>query len=426
MAYLLLAPPRFTSELSLILPGAGASASVNLAEIGQASSYANSPYASNAVSPTVTYRRLLDAGRVLEGAAARVNLTTAEFGAPRVKLVDQTSLILVEMTGGSPEAAQARAIALLDVFLGELDSLRADEIKRREDSARAAIADYKAAVSATRARITALQTKTGLVSSEQYSGMVADMEALGTHLRNLEAELTLRQGSVEALERALGVTPAMAAAALKLHADPEYQALSSEMSERASTLAVARAQYGPKHPTLLDAKDAYAGSKGRAFARAEAVTGLSRDTLVNKIALSHQGERAEILAKLVTLTAERDGLEAEYAALFVRHQALRERVLALIEASSRLDDLQRDYQVAEAVFASALARNDTSKSDVYASYPLVQVLERPSLPDSPSSPKVIMAMGAGVAASAFLLIALVLAWIRRSLVDRLLKGRDQA
>jgi hypothetical protein len=77
--YLQTAPERFTSEMSLILPGSGASASVNLSEIGQASSYANSPFASSSVSPTVTYKRLIGADRILGAAAGQMGMRQARF-----------------------------------------------------------------------------------------------------------------------------------------------------------------------------------------------------------------------------------------------------------------------------------------------------------------------------------------------------------
>ena len=88
--------------------------------------------------------------------------------------------------------------------------------------------------------------------------------------------------------------------------------------------------------------------------------------------------------------------------------------------AARLEDLQRDFSVAEAVFASAIARTQSSKTDIYASYPLVQVLEDPSLPDGPSSPKRKLAVVAGVAATVLLLFSLSLAWIRLALIRRLL------
>ena len=52
--YLSTAPLSFKSNTSLILPGSGASASLNLNGIGQASSYADSAFSNSSVSPTET------------------------------------------------------------------------------------------------------------------------------------------------------------------------------------------------------------------------------------------------------------------------------------------------------------------------------------------------------------------------------------
>ena len=85
-----------------------------------------------------------------------------------------------------------------------------------------------------------------------------------------------------------------------------------------------------------------------------------------------------------------------------------------------MQDLERDFSVAEALFASAIARAQSSKSDVYASYPLVQVLENPSLPAKPSSPNRKLAIMAGIAATLMLLTSLAMGWIRIALISRLM------
>ena len=88
------------------------------------------------------------------------------------------------------------------------------------------------------------------------------------------------------------------------------------------------------------------------------------------------------------------------------------RVLSLAPDASRLDDLKRDVQVAEAVFSTALARIDTSKADFFASYPMVQTLEAPAMPTRPSGPLPILAVAGGMAATVLIFIALGLAWLR--------------
>ncbi|TMV80478.1 hypothetical protein FGG78_25230 [Thioclava sp. BHET1] len=423
--YLATARLSYTSELSLILPGAGASASVNLDRIGQASSFANSPFASNSISPTETYKRLLGADRILASAAQSLALDRAAFGKPRIQLVDLTGLIHIALTGPSAEAAQARGDALLSAFFSEIDKLRNDELTTREDGGRGAIADYRTAIQKTRAQIAALQRETGLISTAQYAALVTETDRIRARVQELGTDLREKSEAVAALQSTLAITPRLAAATLRLHADSAFNALARDMSDQGAKLARLRGQFGPNHPEVEAAAQAAAATRDRTAARAQALTGLPLD-VAQALDLSTSGNRPALLADLVRQEADRQGRAAEYEALSAELKRNDARVLELIDPAAKLEDLQRDFSVAEAVFASAMARAESSKTDLYASYPLVQVLENPSLPDRPSSPKRKLAIAAGGAATFFLLIGLVLGWIRRPLIGRLLVRSDPA
>ncbi len=133
-------------------------------------------------------------------------------------------------------------------------------------------------------------------------------------------------------------------------------------------------------------------------------------------------ERARLFERMVGELADctaLDGMRTKLAAQISEEQ---QRVVSLALAASRLDDLKRDVQVAEAVFSSALARIGTSKADFFASYPLVQTLEAPDLPTRPSSPMKMLAVAGALAANIFLTLALVMTWLRTDLLQKLLKS----
>lgn len=423
--YLRTAPLTFKSTSSLILPGSGASASMNLNGIGQASSYANSAFSSNSVSPTETYKRLIGADRILAAAAKSMNLNRREFGQPRIKLVDQTSLIHLEMTGRSAEDAQARGNALLTAFFTELDALRTDEQTTREDSGLAAISDYQSSVAATRADIAKLQQESGLISAEQYDAIVEATRILEGRVQDLSATLQDKTQSVIALEATLGIPAKAAAATLKLYADAQFIALTDEVGLHAASLAEARSRFGEGHPKVQEARAAHRAATSAALQQAGQVTGLSLSQL-EALDLAPAGARAELLADLVRMDAERAGIAEQQATLSARLDMEVSRQQSLATPAARLQDLQRDFSVAEAVFATAIARSQSTKSDVYASYPLVQVLENPSLPDNPSSPNRKLAYAAGVAATFMLLMGLGLGWVRSAVIGRLLKKPEHA
>lgn len=425
LGYLQSAPLRYTSSMSLILPGSGASASINLNEIGQASSYANSAFASSSISPTETYKRLIAADRTRRAAADTLGQSLSAYGAPRITLVDQTGLIHLTMTGPSPEDAQARSRALLQAFFAELDRLRTDEQQNREGSGLEAIQDYRASVQATRDAISGLQRETGLFSADQYQEQVAAADLLHAQLDTLSAALEKRNGAVQMLSDTLGLNPDQAAAALKLFADSEYLAMVQQMSASAAQLARLSARYGPRHPQVTRAASALQTERQQALGRARTLTGLPTQVL-SRIDLAPDGARADLLAELVRQDTERAGLQAQQQDMRQRLRRDTARLERMAPLAAKLEDMQRDFAVAEAIFASAIARSQSSKSDIYASYPLVQVLEDPTLPDRPSSPNRKMAIAAGGAATLFLIIGLVLGWVRRRLIGSLLtKGVAQ-
>lgn len=422
IGYLVVAKPKFTSHFSLILPGAGAASSVNLADIGQASTASSSAYASSSISPTVTYKNLLMSANVMDSAAAKLGKDPAALPMPVVKLVDETSFISVEMQGLSPEQARDQAAAVMESFFSELNKLRDDEIARREDSTLSTVREYEQAVNTVREKISALQVRSSLNSLEQYTAMVAAADTLAARVSETEAALAKSDRALAALAGTLQVSPQHAAVAMKLHADPQFAALAEATAKAQSDFAEAGQQFGAKHPKVVEARARYEGAKAQMLNRAHQLTGLKPGQLTGAIDLSPAGQRSGLMAQLVSLQTERDGLEGQLAAERQKLASSRAEVARLVPVASELDHLNRDYKVAEAVFASALARINTSKTDIFPSYPMVQVTEAPVKPMSPSSPNKKMVLAAALAATLLLLVAATLGWIRRPLIDKLLKN----
>lgn len=422
--YLLLAPKSYTSSFSLILPGAGSSASVNLADIGQASSAASSAYSSSSISPTVTYKNLIMSANVMGSAAALLKTESDNLPDPVVKLVDETSFIEVALTGSSPAEARDRAAAVMNAFFTELDKLRSDEMHRRESSITSTVGQYEQAVNEVRRKISELQVSSGISSIDQYNAMVASADTMEARVADAEAALAKTEEAIASLAANLHVTPALAASTLKLHADPQFAALSDSAAKEQAAYAELSKQFGSRHPKVVEARSRFDGAERMMMKRASAVTGLPAETLTSTIDLAPTGQRSPLLSQLVTLQTERDGLAVQLSAMRSELTESRKRIAQLVNVVAELDGLNRDYKVAEAVFASSLARINTSKTDVFASYPMVQITEAPVMPLKPSSPSKKIAIGAAAVATLLLMVTLLLAWIRRPLISRLLARKS--
>lgn len=422
IAYLVATPKSYSGGFTFILPGTGAGSSMNLENLGQASTTSTSPFSSPDMSPTENYRKMLLSHRVLKAAADLAGLDETHFPAPRIELAEQTKLIIVTLTARSPVLARDRAAALRTAFLHTLDTLRADEIEARDDAGRGMLDTYRSNLEAARTRLIAHQVKTGLVSLEQYGALVTSVEHLRDQLRDVEGRLAQTTAGVDKLTQLLGTTPDAANLAMMLRADPFFQNDIDALSKITTEIATISGTRGAANAHLEDLRAEQKTLETHLLARGAELTGRHGVSVLKLPDLSLRDERARLFERMVGELADREALAGMRMQLIAQIDAEQHRVVALAQDAGHLDDLKRDVQVAEAVFSSALGRIGTSKADFFASYPLVQTLEAPSLPDRPSSPQKLLALAGALAATFFLSLALVMTWLRTHLLQKLLKS----
>ena len=242
------------------------------------------------------------------------------------------------------------------------------------------------------------------------------MDTLGRRLQNIDAEIGRRDGEVKALESSLNVNSSRAASALKLRADPVFQSLLEEMTAMKIIYEKAKRQYGDRHPEFQAAKRKYLSVALPMLRRGEALTGLDRNAFRALGDISAHGVRETMLGTLVDNAAARDGLIAERIELQAQFTKAKSEVQRLSTPAAELDRLAREHQVAEAVFVSAIARADTTKTDLFAAYPLAQVIEQPYASHDPVSPSTKIGLIAAIAGTIFVAGGLMLAWMRSAIL----------
>ncbi|QSB44310.1 hypothetical protein IDJ81_13470 [Tsuneonella flava] len=420
VAYVLFAPDRFDSRMTLILPGTGVGGSLNLESIGQATTNTSSAFSSPSLSPTENYKRLLTSDIVLREAARRVQEEEGKFPVPAIKLIDQTNLIEVEMPARDPAQAQNRMIALQEAFLDALDKLRADEAVAREDADASRIAELEAKVDEAQKALLDFQGETGLVSLDQFAGRVTALDQLKASERDRRVQLADSRGGAGRLASALDISLGEARMAMRLKGDPQFRELLSRYAAVSSQHTETGATLGNAHATMEELaaeRDALRSALGQ---RGAEVSGVGASQVLSFADLAVTDTRERLFATLTESDAIGSGHRAALAEL--RRQISQQNRDAddLVGQASRLADLMRDLRVAEAVLSSALARLDTNKSDPFASYPLVQTLESPSLPRARSAPSPVFALAGAVAASLLTLFGFLLIWLRQPIIRKLL------
>ena len=420
-AFFFLTPKTYSSGFTLILPGAGSGASVNLDSLGQATSNTSSPFGSHSLSPTENYKKLLQSYRLRGNVATAVDQPMAEVSPPGIKLANQTKLMYVSVTAASPELAKNLADAWLASFEQELSALRREEQTLRDMAYRETLAGFEQSVREAQSKIIAFQSEYNLISVDQFRELVGQTETLRIELDRAQAELEVAESEVYRLSEILGISEEQAVDILTLLSDNAFQSILVSHSEATATRSELRDMFGPNHPDVLAANKQLSGLSAGMLDRGRLLIGFEAFAKMDRGYYASTNERSELIARLVEAVVNVAGLQKRRDTMRDQLTSTQTRVEALAAPATELDSLMRDHQVAETVFASALARIDTNRTDVFASYPLTQTVEAPALPQAPASPsKKFIALGT-IAGMLFYAIGLALLWIRLPVIRALLK-----
>jgi uncharacterized protein involved in exopolysaccharide biosynthesis len=422
-AYLALAPARYTSRMTLILPGSGVGGTMNVDQIGQASTLTSSAFSSPTLSPTENYKRLLMADITRSHAADRAKIAPAAFPEPEVKLTDQTNLIEVSIKARTPAEARDRLEQLRQAFLGDLDALRADEAYRREDVGREETARLQRKAHDAQMRLLEFQQRTGLVTVEQFHARIASLDELADKQRLALTEQRRQDATAGRLAHSLDSTVDGARIAMLLKADPQFQALLGRYAQITTGLAEKSATLGDAHALVSELSAQDRSLRERLGARGAAVTGLDQAQVLHVVDLAVSDGRSALFQALVSEDSQASGARAAVTEIGRQIAEQNEETRRMVRDASQLADLDRELKVADAVLSSALARLDTNRADPFASYPLVQTLETPSLPERKSSPSVLLALVGAAAASLLVIVGFGLAWIRQPIIHLILQKR---
>lgn len=398
--YLKKAKPTYISEWALILPGTGPGVSVNLPEIGQASSSSNSAFGGASSDPRANYQFIATSDAVLGRAATQMNLSIEDFGKPRVKLLDNTTIMTFQVTGATPEQAQQKSKIMYQALVQRLSELRVEELGRRDEGVQATMKAAQSKLHQAQKRLSAYKVSSGLSFQGQVENLSVNVEQLRRQRSEMLAKRQQTGTRLAQLATSLGITPDQAAKAFVLQADQQFQQNLKDYSESSASLVVLLSKWGENHPNVVKEQ---ARQQAAQIAIAQRSTELLKQAVAPQLLEflqlgSDQGAgRSSLFRDLITTQAEYEGFNAEVESLEQQIKQLDNRLSGLAQGQSTLENLKRDVQTAEAVFASTLARIDLSKSDIFTAYPLTQLVAEPSLPESPSTPKKsLVYLGAGL------------------------------
>jgi uncharacterized protein involved in exopolysaccharide biosynthesis len=224
----------------------------------------------------------------------------------------------------------------------------------------------------------------------------------------------------------LGLSSRQAADAFLLQADQQFQQNLKSYSETTANLAVLRAKWGRNHPEVVR-EMARQDASGLAL-RDRSTQLLGREMGSQALATlslsvnDQGGGRASLFRDLISVQAEQQGFSEAVKTLDQQVSSLDDRLTDLSQKQSTLENLEREMQTAEAVFASTVAKLDLGKSEIFAAYPLAQLVSEPSLPQEASAPRRSLVFLGSLMGSLFCSAGLGLLWWRKRLLGLVQSG----
>ena len=385
-----LTPKVWRAKAQLILPSTnGSSLEANLGTLG---SYRNSdPSFSAQVNPLKIQQLILTSDTLLEQAwkedpeydKSPKPKNYAQFF--NVTIPEQTSIMILSVTGSSPKVARQRTVVLLKAYSQRLDELRQANTVGKERFSRKQLEKARQTLTQAQTAAAEFRRTSGLVdNAEQTKGLVEAINSLSTTQAQTQAQAQASRERARNLATRLQLSPGEAVQSLGLDQNEGYNLLRSKLAEAEINLRKLSITYTTRSPQVQQALSDRDGLR------------LQLNQYVNRAAGSIKSDptvtsgaegRSELIQQLVL--AESDATERKQQVEQLQKQIDQRRTSlnAIPTAQAKLASLQRQADVAEGVYKGLIAQVQQSNIDAFNSYPNIQELNAPVVESSPASPK---------------------------------------
>jgi uncharacterized protein involved in exopolysaccharide biosynthesis len=330
-------------------------------------------------------------------------------------------LLLLEVNARDPKMAEKKAWALYQALYKRLNVLRSQEQEERDKAVQQVLEDTRVKLTDAQNKLSSYKLQSGFNSSDQIKDLIGSMGNLQTELIDAIAQYRQTNDSLQQLASTLRLSPQNAADALVLQTDQEFQKTLIEYTDATTILTNLLPSRGINYPDVVEARQKQQASLKALLQRGQKLLGIPVEQLsLERLILDNSNgsgvKRGDLFVQLVKTNADLKGLEGQITALKEQINNLKSELNTLTEQESIHDNLDRNLQIAQAVFASTLTKIDLSKGDPFASFPMIQIIEEPSLPTEPSAPKPKLVMAGAFVGSLFVSAGLTLLWWREPLL----------
>ncbi|MDJ0673827.1 MAG: GNVR domain-containing protein [Calothrix sp. MO_167.B42] len=326
----------------------------------------------------------------------------------KVKPIDQSTTIRVEVKGSLPEIAKQRTQKLIDTYKHRLNELRLGTSNTRQQFSQTQLQEAEINLQNARNELTQFQQLTGLVSNEeQTKNLVKSIQDLKERKAEITSQSAAAQIRANQLSQQLNLTPQQAMDSLRLGQNKEFQEIRAKLSEINRDIAVNKGIFTEEHPTLISLQEK----------QHQLLLAFNRQLTkvvpnLQKVDISFGGQNfsdttSRLMAKLVEVDNESKALQEQASKIDVQLQIMKAQLKKISSQQAQLLDLQRKYEVSEGVYKGIVAQLEQAKITAFNSYPDIQILDQPTVNPKPTSPKLSLMVLGAMLTSIFASLALI-------------------
>lgn len=324
---------------------------------------------------------------------------------------NQTTIILVEAEGSTPELAHERVTTLIQVYQQRLNELRRNDADTREQFARGELVGARKELTQAQNALAKFQQTTGLVDKDaQTQGLIESINGIRDTQASVVAEARANEAQAKEVATRLRTTPQQAMDSLRLAENKEYQAIREEVSKIETALAQARGKYTEESPqvqSLLLERQELIRDRNQRFATA--VPGAKVTAVDTTLGGNDSGDsRMEMVTELINSQTTAKGLQQQAGQLQSQVDKLSAELRSISGNQAQLAQLQRQTEISEGLYKGIVAQLQQARTSPFNAYPNVQTLNEPNINPNPEKPKRWLIVLGGMLASFFGSMALVL------------------
>lgn len=374
----------YVSRGAAIVSAAGSQFKLQVPGVGQASIPRDtSPYNYLfKVDPRENYLYIAQSEAVLSKAAESMDMTLEEFGEPELTLSRGTTIVEFQIEGETPEQAQQKARAFYQAFDDRIQYLRTQETQRQESNAEENLKSIRTRLELAQKELSEFQTNSPLKVNQQIHHLSEQLEQMRVSQANLVVQQRATESRFNQIAASIGISPAVATEALTLLDDDIFQQNLQNYTNASTNLEIIYSKFTPQSPQAIQEENKKTQAERALLARSRSLLGKSIDkSAIDRISLGNDSTKSELIKSAIGILAEKQAQQTRVIGLQEQIGRLENRLNTLISERYVHNKLSREAEIAESIFASKLAQIDGNKTEDATSYPILQLLSEPDLPE---------------------------------------------